>query len=283
MDRINLFGQYTYKENKGPAGQANATDIEETQMHVLTAGAAYELNEKWELVEKLALRVMEEKVAGFEFVKTHTWLMVNRLNYTIDQDWKIGAEYRVLTVKEAKDQKRGVLLEAIHNINDNVELGIGYNFTNFVDDLTSLDYTVAGPFIRMTGKLYDQSPEERARAKARWMDRRVELHAWKMVRKEFEDKSSPVVKELNQMYQMAQIAHELGKYEDARQVYKDIILVTQIMYEEAAMFVRQHISLEERIYNAFLRAQEYYEKQDFWQARKLWEKIVEEASKAVLE
>jgi hypothetical protein len=55
------------------------------------------------------------------------------------------------------------------------------------------------------------------------------------------------------------------------------------MYEEAAQFVRQHIAYEENIYNAYQRAQEYYDKGEFWQARKLWEKIVEEASKAVLE
>ena len=67
---------------------------------------------------------MDEKVTGFEFTKTHTWLMVNRVNYTIDKDWKIGAEYRILTVQEAKDQKRGLLVEAVHSVNDNVELGI---------------------------------------------------------------------------------------------------------------------------------------------------------------
>jgi hypothetical protein len=186
-------------------------------------------------------------------------------------------------VKEAKDQRRGVLLEAVHGVNDNVEMGIGYNFTNFVDDLTNLSYTVQGPYIRMTGKLYDQSPEERARAKARWMDHRVELYAWKMVKKEFERKDSQIVQELNRMYRAAEKANKLGKYEDARQIYRHIILVTQMMYQEAALFVRHHIDFEEKIYNAFQRAQEYFDKGEFWQARKLWEKIVEEASKAVLE
>ncbi len=283
MDRLNVFGQYTYKENKGPASQATATDVEATKMHVVTAGAAFELNEKWELVEKLAMRIMQEKVAGFEFAKTHTWLLVNRANYSINQDWKLGAEYRMLTVREAGDRKTGFLVEAVHGMNNNIELGVGYNFTNFVDDLTDLGYTVQGPFIRMTGKLYDQSPEERARAKARWLDHRVDLYAKKMIKDELMRRDGPLVMELNKMYQEAQSANARGKYEDARQLYKNIILATQMMYEEAAQFVRHHIAWEEGIYNAFQRAKEYYDKGDFWQARKLWEKIVEEASKAVLE
>ncbi|MFH0753506.1 MAG: hypothetical protein V2A70_02955 [Candidatus Omnitrophota bacterium] len=283
MDRLNVFGQYTYKENKGPASQDTVTDVEATKMHVVTAGAAFEINEKWELVEKLAMRIMQEKVTGFEFAKTHTWLLINRVNYTLNRDWKIGAEYRILKVQEAQDQKSGVLLEAVHGMNDNMELGIGWNFTQFVDDLTDLDYTVQGPFIRMTGKLYDQSPEERARAKAKWLDHRIDLYARKMIRAELERKDGALVVELNKMYQEAQEANARGRLEDARQGYKNIIQVTQLMYEEAAQFVRQHISWEEGIYNAFLRAKEYYDKGDFWQARKLWEKIVEEASKAVLE
>jgi tetratricopeptide (TPR) repeat protein len=283
MDRLNVFGQYAYKENQAPSGQSSASDIEQTRMQVLTGGAAFELNDKWELVEKIALRIMDEKVRGFEFTKTHTWLLVNRANYRIDQDWKVGAEYRMLTVREARDQKRGVLVEAVRNMNDNMELGVGYNFTNFVDDLTSLDYTVQGPFVRMTGKVYDQSPEERARARQRWKDHRIELYAWKMVRREFNNTTSPIVIELNRRYQAARSANDLGNFEEAQRIYKEIILATQLMYEEAAGFVRKHIAFEENIYAAFQRAQEYFDKKDFWQARKLWEKIVDEASKAVLE
>ncbi len=171
----------------------------------------------------------------------------------------------------------------MHHVNDNVELGIGYNFTNFVDDLTNLGYTAQGPFMRMTGKLYDQTPQERARAKARWLDRRVELYAARMVKREFERKDSQIVAELNERYKRARIAAELGKYDEAQHIYKNIIQVTRMMYEEAAQFVRHHIDFEERVYNAFQRAEEYYHKGELWQARKLWEKIVEEASKAVLE
>lgn len=282
-DRLNLFGRYTYKDNKKPVGQENTAGIEQNKMHVFSGDVAYDINDQWQMVERLALRIMEEKVEGFDFAKTHTWLMINRVNYRINQDWKMGGEYRILAQKEAKDQKRGFLIEAVRSVNDNVEMGVGYNFTDFMDDLTNLDYTVQGPYIRLTGKLYDRTPEERARARAKWRERRVEKYAWKMVHNEFRKKDSPLVLELNQMYQMGMIASELSRYEEAHMIYKDIILVTQMMYEEAAQFVRKHMAFEEGLYNASERAQEYYEKGEYWTAKKLWEKILEEAERAVLE
>jgi hypothetical protein len=299
-DRLNLFGRYTYKMSQGPQGQmttstdlygqptnaadqSTTTDVENTKMQVLTAEGAYDLSEDWQIVERLAYRIMEEKVIGFDFSTTHTWLLVNRLNYRIGKDWKIGGEYRVLTQREAKDQKRGALIEAVRNVNDNLELGVGYNFTDFVDDLTNLDYTVAGPFIRMTGKLYDRTPEERARARTKWLDRRIQYYAMKMIEDEFKRKDSPVVLELNQMYRLAQTAANKEDYEQSRKIYKDIVLATNMMFEEAAQFVRKHISFEEKLFNAHQRALEYYDKGDYWMAKKIWEKIVEEASKAMVE
>jgi hypothetical protein len=282
-DRLNLFARYTYKENQAPSGQeAAATDIEQNRMQVLAVEGAYELTDEWQIVEKLAYRIMEEKVAGFEFTKTHTWLLVNRANYRLNQDWKIGAEYRILSQKEAQDRKSGVLVEAVRGLNDNMELAVGYNFTDFVDDLTNLSYNVQGPYVRITGKLYDRTPEERARARTKWIERRVDRYAWRMVANELTRKDSAIVLEMNQMYRIAQDAQEKGQYEAASKIYKGIIQATEMMFQEAAQFVRKHIAFEEKLFNAYQRAQEYYDKGEYWMARKLWEKIVEEAQRSML-
>ncbi len=63
--------------------------------------------------------------------------------------------------------KHGALVEVSRNIGDFAQLGIGYNFTEFNDDLTHLDYTSHGPYIRITAKLFDRSSREKARAKQR--------------------------------------------------------------------------------------------------------------------
>jgi len=282
-DRLNFFARYTYQQNQGPTGQVAATtDIEQSRMQVLDVEGAYELTEEWQIVEKLAYRIMQEKVVGFDFTKTHTWLLVNRANYRLGQDWKIGAEYRIMTQQEAQDRKSGFLVEAVRSLNDNMELAVGYNFTDFVDDLTNLSYNSQGPYVRMTGKLYDRSPEERARARAKWIDRRVDRYAWKMVANELTRKDSAIVLEMNQMYRTAQAAQEHGQYEEANKIYKGIIQATDMMYQEAAQFVRKHIAFEEKLFNAYQRAHEYYDKGEYWMARKLWEKIVEEAERSML-
>ncbi len=285
FDNLNLIARYTYKDNQGPSGQIQntSTDVEQTTMQVLAAEAVYDINENWQLAEKFALRINDEKVQGFEFNRTHTWLMIHRLNYRIDRNWTIGGEYRKLTQMEAKDSKQGILLEATRNINDNMQLGLGWNFTRFNDDLTDLNFTAQGPFLRMTGKLYDRTPEEKARARAKWLDGRITEWSWVMVKKELEKPDSKVVSELNRLFAMAQAAQKAGRYEQAQQIYKDVIMAGQMMFDEAAEYIRTQIAFEEKLQDYNKTAEDYFKTGEYLKARKLWEKIVEDAQKRVLQ
>ncbi len=167
FDWLNLLAKYTYLEDDSPASQSDINDIEEEKAHVLAGEAVIDLSDKWQLSEKLACKMGEEKVTGFDFTKTSTWLWINRLDYKINENWQVGGEYRLLAQKQAEDKKHGALVEVSRNIGDFVQLGIGYNFTEFNDDLTHLDYTSHGPYIRITAKLFDRSSREKARAKQR--------------------------------------------------------------------------------------------------------------------
>ena len=163
FDRLNLLGRYTYLEDDSPSGQTDFSDIEKERAHTLAGEAVYDLIDRWQLVEKLAYKMGEEKVTGFDFTKTQTWLMVHRINYNLYKDWQVGGEYRRLTQKQAKDYKQGALIEVARKVGEFIQVGLGYNFTDFNDDLTHLDYTAQGPFIRLTAKFYDRTPEEIAR------------------------------------------------------------------------------------------------------------------------
>lgn len=154
IDRLNFLTKYTYLEDDSPISQDGYEDIEEEKAHVLSGEAAYDLTKRWQLVEKFALRLAEEKVTGFDFTGTQTWLALTRLNCNINKNWQLAGEYRYLSQKEAEDYKHGALLEVSRNIGDFIQVGVGYNFTDFNDDLTHLDYTSHGPFIRFTGKLW---------------------------------------------------------------------------------------------------------------------------------
>ena len=64
----------------------------------------------------------------------------------------LSGEYRVLVQKQADDKMHGALLELSKDLSKNIQIGVGYNFSEFSDDLAHLDYTSQGPFLRITGK-----------------------------------------------------------------------------------------------------------------------------------
>ncbi len=158
IDWLNLLAKYTYLEDDSPVVQSDNNDIEEEKAHIISGETIIDVTAKWQLVEKVAYKIGEEKVTGFDFTKTSTWLWINRLNYNINKDWQVSGEYRILTQDQAEDQKCGFLFELSRNMGRYVQMGIGYNFTKFNDDLTHLNYMVQGPFIRLTAKFYDHKP-----------------------------------------------------------------------------------------------------------------------------
>jgi len=148
FDWLNLFAKYSYLENDAAISQEDIDGIEKERAHILAGEAVIDLTPRLQLTEKLAYRVGEERVAGFDFTRCSTWLWINRLGYNIGDGWQLAGEYRILGQKEAKDQKHGALIEINKDIGDFVQVGVGYNFTDFNDDLTHLDYTAQGPFVR---------------------------------------------------------------------------------------------------------------------------------------
>jgi len=285
FDNLNFITQYSYQEGFGGGlQQADAlnTSSQQTIAQVFSAEAVYDINDNWQLAEKLAFRIENEQDTGFQFTQTHTWLMIHRLNYKIDKDWTVSGEYRDLAQVEAKDNKQGILLEATRNINESTELAIGWNFTKYSDDLTNLSYTSQGPYVRMTGKFYDRTPEEKARDKAKWLDARINEWAWVLIRKELAKKDSKIVLELNRMFALAKSAQRAGRLEESRQIYKDIITAGQIMYNEASEYIRSRIAFEEQMQQLDHTARDYFKGGEYVKARKIWEKVVEDASKGVV-
>jgi len=285
FDKLNLITEYSYQDGYGgglnQADALNSIGIQ-TVAQVFSGEAVYDINDKWQAAEKIAYRIENEQDTGFAFTQTHTWLVIHRLNYKVDRNWTISGEYRDLTQVEAKDSKQGVLLEATRDINDNTQLSIGWNFTDYTDDLTNLSYSSFGPFVRIDGKFYDESPEERARARAKWLDAKISDWAWVMIRKELAKKDSKIVLELNRMFALAKQAQSAGRLEESRQIYKDIIAAGQMMFDEASEYIRNRINFEEQMQQLDKTAQEYFKGGEYVKARKIWEKVVEDASKGVV-
>ena len=80
-------------------------------------------------------------------------LAVIRGRYHLTKHWDGLLAYRWLDVEEADDNRQGALLGIDRHINDHLKIGVGYNFTDFSDDLTDLDYQNNGWFLNFVGKL----------------------------------------------------------------------------------------------------------------------------------
>ena len=66
--------------------------------------------------------------------------------------WDALLELRRLDLPDAEDSKSGALLALYRHLGEHAKLGLGYNFSDFSDDLTQLDYRHQGLFVNLVGK-----------------------------------------------------------------------------------------------------------------------------------
>ena len=152
-DRLNILSKYTYLYDLDSVGQQDAGTDERS--HVVSLEGIYDLNQHWELGSKLAWKRGEEREGRDEgrWFRTEKRLAVVRGRYHLTWHWDGLLEYRWLDVDEADDNRQGALLGIDRHINDHLKIGVGYNFTDFSDDLTDLDYQNNGWFLNFVGKL----------------------------------------------------------------------------------------------------------------------------------
>jgi hypothetical protein len=153
-DRLNFIAKYSYiKEDN----YLNYDDREEFGLYpaekaqVFSADAVYDLNKKWQLGEKIAYKKGEVKLNSLssEWTDNETYLWVNSLNYQYNENLNLYTEYRILDNNLAEDRKEGFLFGISTRLENDIKLGIGYNFTDFNDDLSDLNYEAEGWFVNL--------------------------------------------------------------------------------------------------------------------------------------
>ncbi len=75
-----------------------------------------------------------------------------RLSYELIRRWDAMVEYRWLDTADAGSSRQGFLVGVDRELGRNFKIGIGYNFTDFSDDLGNLDYEFRGVFVNVLGK-----------------------------------------------------------------------------------------------------------------------------------
>ncbi|MGL4402313.1 MAG: hypothetical protein ACRCTS_01035 [Fusobacteriaceae bacterium] len=151
-DKLNFIGKYSYIYDLGSLGQLNTNFGEKA--HVLSLNTIYEISEKWDIGFKYAYRqekVRVDRDSGPWFASSLDLFAV-RLNYELIRKWDLFGEYHWLRNITDDQIKHGAMVGVYRELNDNLQLGVGYNFTQFDDDLTRLDYKSKGWFINLIGK-----------------------------------------------------------------------------------------------------------------------------------
>ncbi|UCB54824.1 MAG: OmpA family protein [Thiotrichales bacterium] len=157
-DRWNSLFKYTYFYNMPTAEQVTTTNtaVEFIQKsHILSLDAIYDLTRRWSLGGKYAYRlgqVSQDRV-DVEFFDSTASLYVLRADWHFIHHWDALVEARLLDLPDAQDRRAGTLWALYRHVGKNLKFGVGYNFTDFSDDLTDLNYDSQGFFINLVGKI----------------------------------------------------------------------------------------------------------------------------------
>jgi uncharacterized repeat protein (TIGR01451 family) len=152
-NRLNVVGKYSWLDELSPFNQLGSSAFE-TQSHVLSLEGILQLPLRFEVGQKTAFKrsaTREARLAG-RWLESDTWLSVTRLGYHLTRKVDAYAEYRRLWNTLSQSQLSGWLIGGSVTVQKHVELGAGFNFTDFNDDLVRLSYRAYGPFIQVVGK-----------------------------------------------------------------------------------------------------------------------------------
>lgn len=158
-NRLNWLAKYTFLDeivNDAQFVRTHSGSLAwDERAHIFAVEGGYEVTRTVQMVEKLAYRLGSiETPDGYRY-GVDTFLWVNRLNYHIIRKWDLGLEYRMLfQLDSVYALKHGPLVEIDREIYDYIRFGIGYNFTDFNDDLRKVnEFHKNGFFVRLTGKV----------------------------------------------------------------------------------------------------------------------------------
>jgi hypothetical protein len=157
-DRLNAIVKYTYFYNVPTTGQVGLqnTAAEFLQKsHIAALDLTYDLTANWSLGGKYAYRMGQESLdrVNPNFFDNAAQLTVLRVDWRFLKQWESLVEVRTLNLPDVSQRRRGALAAIYHHIGKNLKAGVGYNFTNFSDDLTDLKYNHKGVFVNLIGSM----------------------------------------------------------------------------------------------------------------------------------
>lgn len=155
---LNALVKYTYFYNLPSADQVilENTPAEFIQKsEIISLDMTMNMTQKWSIGAKYAHRFGELSLDRVNpvFFESNADLYIVRADWHFTHRWDALIESRTLSLPQAGDTRSGALLAVYRHVNQHIKFGMGYNFTDFSDDLTDLDYDSQGFFINFVAKI----------------------------------------------------------------------------------------------------------------------------------
>lgn len=145
------FGRYTWLYDLASLGQLGGARTDQ-RSQVLAFEGVYRLDDKWEFAGKLASRWGDYRLGRGEgpWLDSRADFAAGLVRYRLLWQWDALVEHRWLRVRDG-GERRGWLVGVDRHIGEHFKIGVGYNFTDFSDDLTDFDYEHKGWFLNLAG------------------------------------------------------------------------------------------------------------------------------------
>ncbi len=150
-DRLNVLARYRFLiDEYGQRIEGNDENGPLQRSHVFSVDASYDLDRNWTLGAKLGYRSAETAASeGDAYTRNDAWLAVASARYHMVNNWDALIELRSFNLVQAETSDFGVLAAGYRQINENVSVGVGYNFGSFSDDLNDLVQDDSGMFVNL--------------------------------------------------------------------------------------------------------------------------------------
>lgn len=153
-DRWNTLFKYTNYHNMPSSGQLSASGQAADYAQRSQVFSVDTIWDAWPWLSfgaKYGVRIGELKYTNPDstWFSSRADLVVLRADWHFVREWDALVEWRKLRAAEAEDARTGMLLAVYRHLGQHVKMGVGYNFTDYSDDLTDLSYKSRGWFLNV--------------------------------------------------------------------------------------------------------------------------------------
>ncbi len=149
-DRLNLITAWNYiydvDNRQGSIGLSE-------KANVFSVETIYDVTKELSIAAKYAIRNDEVRLnSGGDWNDNTISLYAVRATYELIYRWDLFAEYHWLESDLDNEKRSGAILAIYRDITENFQFGVGYNFSEFTDDLTDMDYKENGKDLDYKGE-----------------------------------------------------------------------------------------------------------------------------------